>query len=348
MGIYKRKQKHGAFWRFDKMVKGVRLSSPYIYRSKAEAERAEWETIQKLLHPEPEEPKKIDLDFVGLCEKRLEWLQNHRGDWHFRQNKWVLQRLVKKWGNLPAEDLTTEMIEEAMEDWAQELMESGKDRYILNAAIRCGQALYNHPWGKRRGDRARRTFAVNPFASVDWYSVEKKAKYVPSQQVVNEILMAADPVERVLICLLRDTGARIGEAPSSQWIDVDLEKGTIDLFTRKKSDGSLTPRRIEFQGELGDLLRWWRKKNPRAEYLFQSTKNDHMPYNYTWAKNMQIRLCQRTGIEYFSLHCWRHYHASVCASSGMDLVKIQRRLGHENIKTTSGYLHELVGENTGG
>ncbi len=347
MGVYKRKQKHGTFWRYDKMVNGVRLSSAYLYPSKAKAEEAEREAIQNFLHPKPKEPEKTDMAFWQLCEKRLDWLQNHRGKRHYQQNKWICRRMVGHWGDLPADKLTTDMVIELLEEWAAELAETGKDKYSLNAAIRCGQTLYNHPWGKRRGHRANRTFSVNPFASVDWYSVEKRGKYVPSQQVVSKILMAADPTEKVLITLLKDTGARINEALSSQWIHVNLQDKWIDLFTRKKADGSLTPRRIGYSNELRKLLHWWRKRNPRGEYVFQSDRKDHQPFNYTWARNAQKKLCQRAGVEYFSLHSWRHYYTSMLVSIGYDLAKIQAPSGHENVRTTGIYVHAIAGLEVG-
>jgi len=249
MGVYRRKKKHGTFWRYDKIINSTRLVSPAIYRTKAEAEKAEREAIQNALNPRQEQGK-TGMAFVELCESRLDWLQNHRGKRHYQQNKWIFQRLVGKWGALPADQLTIEMVIEFLEEWAQDLMEAGKDRYALNATIRCGQAMFNHPWGKRRGDRARKTFEINPFASADWYAVEKRARYVPSQSVASKILMAAGPTEKVLITLLKCTGARINEALSSQWMHINLENNWIDLFTRKKRDGSLTPRRIGFRQSL--------------------------------------------------------------------------------------------------
>ena len=147
--------------------------------------------------------------------------------------------------------------------------------------------------------------------------------------------------------LLKDTGARIGEALSSGWGHVNLEENCIDLYTRKKADGSLTPRRIGFSNELGKTLKWWRKRNPRAEYLFQSDRKPHQPFNYTWARSTQRKLCERARIEYFSLHSWRHYYTSRLVSLGYDLGRIQRLLGHENIRTTGIYVHAIAGLEVG-
>jgi len=128
---------------------------------------------------------------------------------------------------------------------------------------------------------------------------------------------------------------------------VNLQDKWIDLFTRKKADGSLTPRRIGYSNELRKLLQWWRRRNPRAEYVFQSDRKDHQPLNYTWSRNVQRKLCERAGVEYFSLHSWRHYYTSILVSKGYDLAKIQALLGHQNIRTTGIYVHAIAGLEVG-
>ena len=42
-------------------------------------------------------------------------------------------------------------------------------------------------------------------------------------------------------------------------------------------------------------------------------------------------------------HGWRHYYASKLVAEGKSLIEVQNSLGHENAKTTSIYLHELLG-----
>jgi len=53
--------------------------------------------------------------------------------------------------------------------------------------------------------------------------------------------------------------------------------------------------------------------------------------------------CKNASIPYFTLHGWRHFYASKLASQGKSLIEIQNSLGHEDAKTTSIYLDELLG-----
>jgi len=41
--------------------------------------------------------------------------------------------------------------------------------------------------------------------------------------------------------------------------------------------------------------------------------------------------------------CWRHCFTSKFVEDNEDLVKIQKKPGHETIATTAKYTHELVG-----
>jgi len=230
------------------------------------------------------------------------------------------------------------MVESFLEEWPAELLERGKDRYLPNLGIRIMQATYNHPWGKRRG--GNRTFPRNPWAEVEFFSVEKTAKYVPSHEIINKVVMAADPEEKVLIIFLRDTGARINEALNCQWYDVSIPNQTVTLFTRKKKDGSLTPRRLKLSEELKDLLASWRKRNQDKTFVFENPETGQ-GYKYRWTADRQRKICKRANVRYFTLHSYRHYFASKLIQDGADLVKVQRLLGHESATTTNRYLHDL-------
>ncbi len=106
--------------------------------------------------------------------------------------------------------------------------------------------------------------------------------------------------------------------------------------------GILTPRRLVIDKKLSGQLRSWHKQHTQSIYIFQQ---NGIPAHRTerWALNLQIDACTRAGVKYFSLHSWRHYYASKLVYAGLSLVEIQARLGHENISTTDGYIHELMG-----
>ena len=52
-------------------------------------------------------------------------------------------------------------------------------------------------------------------------------------------------------------------------------------------------------------------------------------------------LCQKAGVRYFRFHPLRHAGASLMESINIPLTEIQGILGHENRKTTEGYIHTM-------
>lgn len=53
------------------------------------------------------------------------------------------------------------------------------------------------------------------------------------------------------------------------------------------------------------------------------------------------RFCLKIKIPFVGLHAFRHMGATYSLANGIDLVTVQKFLGHTNIKTTSLYLHEV-------
>ncbi|MFH2123401.1 MAG: tyrosine-type recombinase/integrase [Pseudomonadota bacterium] len=54
-------------------------------------------------------------------------------------------------------------------------------------------------------------------------------------------------------------------------------------------------------------------------------------------------VCEKAGVKYFRFHPLRHAGASLTDSINIPLSKIQGILGHENRKTTEGYIHTTRG-----
>jgi integrase len=54
----------------------------------------------------------------------------------------------------------------------------------------------------------------------------------------------------------------------------------------------------------------------------------------------RIEAAARTaGVAPYSAHELRHTYATTCLLNGMDLLELQRRLGHADLRTTEVYLH---------
>jgi integrase len=344
MPVNKVKLKSGIRYRFDKKIRNRRLTSPYIYLTKEEAVKAEAETLTRfLMSGTPNLPPSLpDWKVKKFLAGRVRWLRDHRAIRYADETEGLFRRglaYVQDWDNMPVEAITADMVEGWADKWAMDLVERNKTRDEVNKGLTAFQAAWNHPWGRRRG---KRTYPNNPFSEIERMTVDHRAKVIPSDKEVNAVLLATKGEARLFLEILRATGARQGEARALAWKDFNSDRPALDLYTRKKKGGILTPRRIVIDKKISSQLKAWRKKHLKSIYLFQQS-GDPLPRTERWSLNLQIEACTRAGVKYFPLHSWRHYYASKLMEAGLTLPQIQARLGHESISTTDRYIHELMG-----
>ena len=176
---------------------------------------------------------------------------------------------------------------------------------------------------------------------MDRYQVEHRAKYVPPEADVNKIRMAADGEFRLYLELLIETGARPSEGLNLAWEDVQV--GAVILYTKKTGTGDRLPRRVPISAELQARFQSWRRvQGAGKKYVFQQ-KHAERGHRLIWARKRHRAACLRAGVDYFPVGCYRHYHAVTYYTQTRDVIAVQRRLGHRDIKTTQHYLASLTG-----
>lgn len=77
---------------------------------------------------------------------------------------------------------------------------------------------------------------------------------------------------------------------------------------------------------------------PKKDYLFLTNQGNKL--TETWVRIMLKRKCQRAGIgKNITPHTFRRSFATLLNSKGARLTTIQKLLGHSNLETTAGYIH---------
>lgn len=344
MSVQKKKTKSGTRYRFDRMVKGQRLLSPLLYLTKQEAIEAERCAVIAFLQGQQTPLTSAGTSgetVLALLNRRMAWLKEHRGSFHVKTTESLFARglsYAPEWQTLHPTQITGQDVEAWAEKWSADLIARGKGRYDVNKALVAFQSAWNAPWGRRRGPRE---YAVNPFSYIERFPIEKGAKYIPPINAAQQVIDSAKGPGKIYLRLMAETGARPSEARCLRWQDVGEDH--VILYTRKKRGGDLTPRKVPITESLAKDLAAMRTFSPEDIYVFQQSKKEE-PHVHRWAHNIQIKACREAGVRYFTLHAWRHYHASKLADDKtLSLPQIQRRLGHESATTTDRYLHEIMG-----
>ena len=120
-----------------------------------------------------------------------------------------------------------------------------------------------------------------------------------------------------LVEFLAFSGARIGEARASAWGDVKFQDNMIWIHGTKSEDSD---RLIPMPAALRDFL--LRLKNESAEppqgKIFKTDS----------AKKCLATACKKLEFPKFTHHDFRHFFATACIESGVDIPTISRWLGH--------------------
>jgi integrase len=141
--------------------------------------------------------------------------------------------------------------------------------------------------------------------------------------------------------------ARMGEINRLTWEDVDLDRKTVVLYTRKKKGGHLTRRKVPMTTRLLSMLdKRYKNRDKTKVWVFwgrhwSSKAEGFVEGPYQYRKDLMATLCQRAGVRHFGFHALRHFGASVMERANVPIGSIQRILGHENRATTEIYLHSI-------
>ena len=108
MSVYSVK---GRGWRYDFTLRGERHTEAW-FKTKKEAVQAEAKRKEELNEPKPAaEEIPIDMVFLDLLNLRLDFVKAYKTRSYFDDNRYLFQRLSKKWGKLKVCEIATGMVQ---------------------------------------------------------------------------------------------------------------------------------------------------------------------------------------------------------------------------------------------
>ncbi len=325
----------GRGWRYDFTLKGTRHTGNW-FKTKKEARGAEAKRKEELTERKTETvgQTQTDMSFLEMVNRKLDHVKAYNSASHYRDYRCLARRWIKRWGDLPAEAITQEMIQQFV------LERREVSPYVGNMEVKCLRATFNFA-------KKRKWLSANPLDGIEMFPVEKRVKYVPPSGDIDKVIAEADPATEDYLWVLRETMGRMSEINRLTWDDVNLEGQYVVLYTRKKRGGHLTPRKVWMTEKLLEVLsRRYTDRDKEKPWVFWHTywssktgKKEQGPYQNR-TKFMKT-LCRKAGVRYFRFHPLRHSGASIMDNNNVPIGAIQRILGHENRTTTEIYLHSI-------
>lgn len=322
MAVSKYQTKNGPRWIADVYQDGIRIGRKAGFRTRRDA--LAWEEEQKTCRTQPE-----DLGLRDVCTAHLLYCESRLKPNTISYKKTAYRRFIEYTGAMTLfREIDKAAIDSFVEAVAKMISKKTANKYKTELS-----SLW--AWAGKEG------YTIgNPPRQIDAYAVKKAVKYVPPAADIKSLLTVAKPgfEHDFLTCLLH-TAARISEIRVLAWEDVDLGRRIVTLWTSKRRGGNMEARKIAMSTTLHEVLsRLWAARFRDERYVFNDP-NTGTAYTRTSnrIKYLMRDLCLRAGVTHFGAHSLRHF----LATGFHDPYKAQKVLGHQNLKTTEIYLHDL-------
>jgi integrase len=194
-----------------------------------------------------------------------------------------------------------------------------------------------------------RVVQYNPVSVLDQMPENPEPKDPPTEQQVLQLIAAADPeTEKPVLLTVLFTAGRIDEILRMKWEDVNFEKRTVTLWTKKRKGGQYEADKLPMIEDLYEVLkREWDRRTQNLWVFF----NEKTGTRYNKRPKMMKHLCMKVfdpgcrGLKHykgpvFGFHALRHFMSTFLADTEKQSTKtVQKILRHKSPKTTERYMH---------
>ena len=162
---------------------------------------------------------------------------------------------------------------------------------------------------------------------------QPKQPFDPLEEEIDLLINASGKISGAFLQLLKDTGARTGEARKIQWTDINEKNHTIDINNAEKGSNNRTVRVTE---KTIAMLKNLPKKN--GDYIF-SPKCASTRQSFVNKRKELAFKTQNPRLLKIHFHTLRHWRASREYEKTGDIYAVKDLLGHKSIINTDRYQH---------
>jgi len=234
-------------------------------------------------------------------------------------------RIRDRFGSRRLNQISRQMIQ----TFHTELLQSGLAPATCDHHLKLLKRVFNLAidWGVHTG--------TNPVARVPMFNADNRVeRYLDEAQLQRLVTVlridANRPVCNIALFLL-STGARLNEALSATWDQIDREKRVWRIPAMNSKSKKI--RAVPLNDSALEVLA---QVDTKEGYVFVN-KETGKPY--TTVAKVWERLRKAADVPQLRLHDLRHSFASMLINSGRTIYEVQRILGHSDTKVTERYAH---------
>ncbi|MGY0372860.1 site-specific tyrosine recombinase/integron integrase [Clostridium sp. JNZ J1-5] len=179
--------------------------------------------------------------------------------------------------------------------------------------------------------------------AVEPIKIQKKERTYLSPEEVKELIEEIDhPLIKLVVETLYYTGLRINECLNLKIENIDLDTKVLHVIGGKGNKNRDIPINQNLLPLFQSYLNNYRLEIS-SEYFFATKKSGKLsaPYVNTVLRDTVKRLGWK---KHVTAHILRHSFASNLIKNGVNIVYVQKLLGHSNLKVTSIYTHANMEE----
>ncbi|WP_291572568.1 tyrosine-type recombinase/integrase [Clostridium sp. UBA4548] len=179
--------------------------------------------------------------------------------------------------------------------------------------------------------------AINVAETIEYANAQKKERYFMTENEVRSIFNGVEkPIIKIALQTLYYTGMRIGELTELKVSDVDFQGNVMHIRQGKGDKQRTIPLHNELKKLLEEYINCWRI-NIKSDYIF-CTKTGRISQVYISSELKKTLMLAKID-KPITPHSFRHTFASYLIRKGVNVVQVQKLLGHESLVTTGIYTH---------
>lgn len=167
----------------------------------------------------------------------------------------------------------------------------------------------------------------------------KEREYLTAEEMDRVLAEIEKPLIRIVALFIFNTASRISEALNLKIDEIDFENDLIKIIDGKNSKDRTIPLNSKLKKELEYYFTNIRPKNIDSDFVFATAKSGSLSAAY-FNRRLKKAVAKAGISKAISAHNLRHSAVTqILSLQDVSLPTIQRILGHENLQTTSIYLH---------
>jgi len=161
------------------------------------------------------------------------------------------------------------------------------------------------------------------------FQIEEVIPFIPMELEIDALIAGSGKKLATFLQLLKETGARTGEATRLKWTDIDFERNVVRIPAEKGSK----PRIMPISQKLSIMLKTLPRKNER---IFP-TRNSLSVCFFHRRKSLAKKLANPRLLQ-IHFHTFRHWKGTMEYHRTKDVVHVKEILGHRDINSTMLYI----------